>query len=190
MKLQVFNSKNEDKKHTLKHYVKRILFSGVWITALLILMEFLMLIALFYRFAEYSGFIFEAMVIGGVVVMIYIINEKSNPAYKIAWIIPIMLFPLVGCMLYLFVKLNFGNLAAKGMLQKNIKETEKYSKTKQVVKADIEAEESKFLKVATYIENAGGYPAWKNTSMKYYSLGDYIMEPILEELKKQKNIFL
>ena len=84
MKLQVFNSKNEDKKHTLKHYVKRILFSGVWITALLILVEFLMLIALFYRFAEYSGFIFEAMVIGGVVVMIYIINEKSNPAYKIA----------------------------------------------------------------------------------------------------------
>ena len=186
MNLQVFNNKNEDKKHTLKHYMKRILFSGVWITALLILVEFLMLIALFYRFAEYSGFIFEAMVIGGVVVMIYIINEKSNPAYKIAWIIPIMLFPLVGCMLYLFVKLNFGNLAAKGMLQKNIKETEKYSKTKQDVKTDIEAEESKFLKVATYIENAGGYPAWKNTSMKYFSLADYIMEPILEELEKAK----
>ena len=133
--------KKEEKKHTLKHYARRILFSGVWITALLILIEFLMLIALFYRFAEYSGFIFEAMVIGGVVVMIYIINEKSNPAYKIAWIIPIMLFPLVGCMLYLFVKFNFGNLAAKGMLQKNIRETERFSNTKEDVKANIEAEE-------------------------------------------------
>ena len=186
MKLDVFNKKKVDKKHTVNHYAKRILFSGVWITALLILIEFLMLIALFYRFSEYSGFIFEAMVIGGVVVMIYIINEKSNPAYKIAWIIPIMLFPLVGCMLYLFVKLNFGNLAAKGILQKNIKETEKYAKTKENVKSDIEAEESKFLKVATYIENAGGYPTWKNTSMKYFSLADYILEPILEELEKAK----
>ena len=158
MELNVLKKKNGDKKHTVKHYARRILFSGVWITALLIVIEFLMLIALFYRFAEYSGFIFEAMVIGGVVVMIYIINEKSNPAYKIAWIIPIMLFPLVGCMLYLFVKLNFGNLAAKGVLQKNIRETERFSKTEESVKTDIEAEESKFLKVATYIENAGGYP--------------------------------
>lgn len=191
MKIQDINKKIVDKKHTMKHYAKRILFSGVWISALLILIEFLMLLALFYRFSEYSGFIFELMVIGGVIVMIYIINEKSNPAYKIAWIIPIMLFPLVGCMLYLFVKLNFGNLAAKGILQKNIKETEKYSKTKESIRAEIEAEESKFLKVATYIENAGGYPAWKNTSMRYFPLGDYILEPVLEELEKAKEfIFL
>ena len=191
MKDREWNKRIVDKKHTMKHYAKRILFSGVWITALLILIEFFMLILLFYRFSEYSGLVFEAMVIGGVVVMIYIINEKSNPAYKIAWIIPIMLFPLVGCMLYLFVKLNFGNLAAKGILQKNISLTKKYAITEDTIRAEIEAEESKFLKVATYIENAGGYPTWKNTSVQYYSLGDYILKPILEELEKAKEfIFL
>ena len=124
MELQKLNEKFEMKKHTVKHYAKRILFSGVWITVLLILIEFLMLLAMFQAFSEYSGFIFEAMVIAGVGVMVYIINERSNPAYKIAWIIPIMLFPLVGSMLYLFVKFNFGNIAAKGILQKNIKDTE------------------------------------------------------------------
>lgn len=185
------NKKLEKNKHTVKHYTKRILFSGVWITALLILIEFLMLIAMFRAFSEYSGFIFEAMVIAGVAVMIYIINERSNPAYKIAWIIPIMLFPLIGSMLYLFVKLNFGNIAAKGILQKNIKDTEEYAKTVEQVRKEIETEDSKFLKIATYIENAGGYPAWKNTSMKYYSLGDYMLQPILEELEKAKEfIFL
>ena len=179
------------KKNAVKHYAKRILFSGVWITALLILIEFLMLIAVFHAFSEYSGFIFEVMVIAGGVVMIYIINEKSNPAYKIAWIIPIMLFPLVGSMLYLFVKFNFGNIAAKGILQKNIKDTEKYAKTIESIQKEIEEEDSKFFKIATYIENAGGYPVWKNTSMKYYSLGDYMLKPILEELEKAKEfIFL
>ena len=79
MRTYGFNKRIVEKKRTMKHYAKRILFSGVWITALLILIEFLLLILLFYRFSEYSGFIFEAMVIGGVVVMIYIINEKSNP---------------------------------------------------------------------------------------------------------------
>ena len=104
MELQTVNEKIENGKHTMKHYARRILFSGVWITALLIILEFLLLIGVFLAFSEYSEFLLEAMVITGVIVMIYIINEKSNPAYKIAWIIPIMLFPLVGSMLYLFVK--------------------------------------------------------------------------------------
>lgn len=191
MELQELNKKFEAKKHTMNHYVKRILFSGVWITVLMILLEFLMLIAMFYAFSEYSSFIFEAMMIVGAVVMIYIINEKSNPAYKIAWIIPIMLFPLIGSMLYLFVKFNFGNIATKGVWQKSIKDTEKYATTGQSVREEIEAEESKFLKIATYIEKAGGYPAWKNTSVKYFPLGDHILEPIVAELEAAKEfIFL
>ena len=76
--MQDVNKKFETKKHTVKHYAKRILFSGVWITAVLILIEFLMLIAMFHAFSEYSGLIFEVMIIAGVVVMIYIINEKSS----------------------------------------------------------------------------------------------------------------
>lgn len=183
MELQELNKKFEAKKHTMNHYAKRILFSGVWITALMIVVEFLMLIAMFYAFSEYSHFIFEAMIIAGVFVMIYIINEKSNPAYKIAWIIPIMLFPLVGSMIYLFVKFNFGNIAAKGIVQKSIKDTEKFAKISEHIKEEIEAEESKFLKIATYIENAGGYPAWKNTTMKYYPLGDELFKPIIEMLE-------
>lgn len=191
MELQKLNQKFEEQKHTMNHYVKRILFSGVWLTALMILIEFLLLIAMFQAFSEYSSFIFEIMIIVGVIVMIYIINEKSNPAYKIAWIIPIMLFPLIGSMLYLFVKFNFGNIAAKGIAQKNIKDTEKYSKTSPDIRKEIEAEDSKFLKVATYIENAGGYPTWKNTSMEYYPLGDNLYEPILEILEEAKEyIFL
>ena len=191
VEIHKLNEKFEEQKHTMKYYARRILFSGVWITALLIIVEFFMLIGVFYAFSEYSSFIFEAMVITGVIVMVYIINEKSNPAYKIAWIIPIMLFPLVGSMLYLFVKFNFGNIAAKGIVQKNIKATEKYAKTSEEIRQEIEAEDSKFLKVATYIENAGGYPAWKNTSMKYYPLGDDLFEPILELLESAKEyIFL
>ena len=191
MHAKEMNEKFEMKKHTVKHYAKRILFSGVWITALLIVIEFFMLLGTFYAFSEYSQFILEAMILTGVIVMVYIINERSNPAYKIAWIIPIMLFPLVGSMLYLFVKFNFGNIAAKGILQKNIKDTEKYAKTNITVRKEMGTEDSKFLKMAAYIENAGGYPAWKNTSVQYYPLGDEIHEPILEILESAKEyIFL
>lgn len=191
MELQKINKNVKKKKKEVKPYAKRILFSGVWITAVLIIIQFMMLISIFYAFSEYSHFILEAMVIAGVIVMVYIINEKSNPAYKIAWIIPIMLFPLVGSMLYLFVKFNFGNIAAKGILQKNIKNSEKYAKTKEEIMREIESEDSKFLKVATYIENAGGYPAWKNTSVEYYPLGDKLQKPMLEMLESAKEyIFL
>lgn len=187
--MQKLNKKMKRKE--VKSYAGRILFSGVWIIALLIVIQFLMLIGTFYAFSEYSNFILEAMMITGAIVMVYIINEKSNPAYKIAWIIPIMLFPIVGSMLYLFVKFNFGNIAAKGILQKNIKKSEKYAKTREEIKKEIESEDSKFFKLATYIENAGGYPAWKNTSVEYYPLGDKLHQPILEMLESAKEyIFL
>jgi len=31
-----------------------------------------------------------------------ILNGKSNPSYKIAWIIPILLFPIFGGLFYIF----------------------------------------------------------------------------------------
>jgi len=38
--------------------------------------------------------------------VLLIINSKSNPAYKIAWIIPILLFPIFGGLFYIFFGRN------------------------------------------------------------------------------------
>ena len=185
------NKKLEAKKHTTLHHAKRIGFSGVWLTAVLLIVQIIMLLDIFMRFGQHSPYIFEILSLVSSAVMVYIINDKSNPAYKIAWIIPVMLMPLFGGVLYLFVKLNFGALAPKRVLNRNLDRTKKYAKTSDEVRAGIEKEEASFGKLADYIEQTGGYPAWGNTSVSYYALGDDTMEVLVEELKKAKKyIFL
>ena len=146
------NKKLEAKKHTTLHHAKRIGFSGVWLTAVLLIVQIIMLLDIFMRFGQHSPYIFEILSLVSSAVMVYIINDKSNPAYKIAWIIPVMLMPLFGGVLYLFVKLNFGALAPKRVLNRNLDRTKKYAKTSDEVRAGIEKEEASFGKLADYID--------------------------------------
>ena len=185
------NKKQEAKKHTMRHYARRIIFSGVWLIAVMILFQVLLLLDFFSKLGQNSPYVMQALATLGVGVMIYIINEKSNPAYKIAWIIPIMLFPLVGSLLYLFVKFNVGTLGPKRILKKILKETEEYSHTEPNVKKHVEQEDISVIKLSNYIEKAGGYPTWGNTDMKYFSAGEKVIDTLLEELgKAEKFIFL
>jgi len=38
-----------------------------------------------------------------IIVALYIINKPENPSYKLAWIIPLLLFPALGCLMYLCI---------------------------------------------------------------------------------------
>lgn len=191
MEFSEINKKLEAKKHTTLHYIRRIAFSGVWLTGVLLIIQILFLLEIFVLLGQDSPYLLELFSLISSIVMIYIINDKSNPAYKIAWIIPVMLMPLFGGVLYLFVKLNFGAVAPKRILNGILKKTKKYAKTSGEVKAELKQEEASFVKLADYIEMAGGYPAWQNTSVDYFSLGDDTVEILLNELKKAKKyIFL
>ena len=191
MQFSEINRKLEAKKHTTLHYVKRIGFSGAWLTAVLLIIQMLFLFDLFLWMEQGYPYAVEILIFISSAVMIYIINDKSNPAYKIAWIIPVMLMPLFGGVLYLFVKLNFGAMAPKRVLKRILEKTHMFACTREEVRVEIQEEESSFGKIAKYIETTGGYPAWKNTSVTYFPLGDDTMETLVEELKKaEKYIFL
>ena len=93
-------------KHTTFYYVKRVVFSGLLVTGLLLLAQIGLLFLMFAWVSKYAHLFFEGITLLGVVFMILIINDDSNPAYKIAWIIPIAFFPIIGSLLFFYVKYN------------------------------------------------------------------------------------
>ncbi len=80
----------------------RVLFHRVTVIVLLILVQIAALVFAVLKFDEdfvyFYGFCFAL----SIVAVLCIINNKSNPAYKIAWIIPILALPIFGGMFYLF----------------------------------------------------------------------------------------
>ena len=97
-------------KHTTLHYLKRMVFSGFVVTALLVVAQFMLLFAVFFWLDSYAKLYYEGSVILAMICMVFIINDESNPAYKIAWTLPIMLFPIAGMFLFLYFKYNFGTV--------------------------------------------------------------------------------
>ena len=52
-------------------------------------------------FQEYFVYFYAFCILLSFVVVMYLLNNRLNPAYKIAWIIPILLFPIFGGLFYL-----------------------------------------------------------------------------------------
>lgn len=178
-------------KHTTFFYMKRVVFSGFLVTALLLLAQIVMLILMFALLSRYAHLYFEGSMIFGVIMMILIINDDSNPAYKIAWILPIAIFPIVGSLLFLYVKYNIGTIATRKVLKLITKETKKYTITDSKIKETLHVDHTDIEKLSAYMEINGGSATYSNTQVEYFSLGDYVMEPILRELEKaEKFIFI
>ena len=54
---------------------------------------------------EYLKYIYGALTILGVIVLIYIITSEGNPAFKMTWMLFVMDFPGFGTVFYVFTKL-------------------------------------------------------------------------------------
>lgn len=80
----------------LKLLLRRLVFVTVAIILQMIWMTYMVVVI-----GEYSKAIEWVFRIFSITVVIYIANKDDNPAYKLAWTIPILLFPIFGGFLYL-----------------------------------------------------------------------------------------
>lgn len=178
-------------KHTTLHYLKRVVFSGYMVTALLLLFQIGLLFSMIFWLDNYANLYYEGSIILGFICTIFIMNGDSNPAYKTSWIIIIMLFPVGGTLIYLYMKYNFGTIAIKKVAMEIGKETRRYVETDEQVKKDIKEEHSDLEKLAYYLGKKGSAATYENSSMEYFPLGDFAMDAILEQLESaEKFIFI
>ena len=95
-----------EKRVTVKKAKKgilNILFSRVFILAALVLIQLYVLAATVTFLQEYATYIYAGFLVLGVITVIYMINNSSNPDIKITWMLLIMVTPIIGSVFYLFV---------------------------------------------------------------------------------------
>lgn len=92
----------------------RLLFGRTTFIVLFLLIQIGYFFSIVRWLSEYSLFVYAAFDLLGGLLCIYIINKKDNPSFKLAWIIPVLLVPVFGSLLYLYVELEIsGRLIAK-----------------------------------------------------------------------------
>jgi len=160
----------------------RFLTSRLFIFAFLIILQMGILALSIVKLQELSVYFYIICQILSLIVVFFILGKDDNPNYKIAWIIPIMAFPVFGGVFYLF----FGRRG----LSKKVKKILKSDNTDTLKNINPEAlnslkENSAIFRQASYI-NSVGYPVYQNTETFYLSPGESFLETLITELKKAK----
>ena len=131
----------------------------------------------------YLSWIFQLL---SLAVVALIINKNYDPAMKLAWIVPILAFPIFGWALYLV----FGTSFPSARLRKKFKISDEYTINRLPDCSDIIEEISESSPNAAgqirYTARSG-YAVFKNTEAEYFPLGDDAFPVLIKELKKAKS---
>lgn len=169
----------------------KVIFGRTMIVGLLLLLQIYILFGVFQYFGEYGQYFYGGFTLLAGIVIVYIINKDENPVFKLAWILPVCILPVLGALFYLFIELNPGIFGIKKKLEKRVLESKEFLKTEKSLQIKMKQEDTDLKQMSFYLEKMGGHGTYENTEITYFPLGELKFKALLEDLNKaEKFIFL
>ena len=137
-------------------------------------------------FSDHFVFFSAASNLLSLVVIVHIINDKTNPYYKLAWTIPVTLLPIFGTIMYIYVKLELGTHMMRRRTEELVQKTSQFIPQEAEILEELSLKDKKESNLAEYMKKFAGYPIYKNTYAEYYPLGDDMYKRMKTELLKAK----
>lgn len=127
----------------------------------------------------------------GLVFMVAIINKREEPNFKLAWMVPILVSPVFGGLLYLYVQLDLSSRLIARRAGQVLKETSPGLAQSETVMERLRAEGKQEEHLASYMNRYGGYPVYDNSSVQYFGTGEEMFPQLKKELEQaEKFIFM
>ena len=169
----------------------KLLFQRVVVVSLAILLQILFVIAGMDWLREYWHWMKTAMDVIKWVAVLTIMTGRSNPSYKMAWIILILAFPVAGITIYLLFGGNrISNRENRRMNRVEVMVAQHLRQEKSVMQA-LEREDIPAWNHARYLLSSSRYPVYDNSAAVYFPSGESCYARMLEELEKAEHyIFL
>ncbi|MDA3730918.1 cardiolipin synthase [Niameybacter massiliensis] len=166
--------------------ILKVLFSRLFIVGLLILIQAIILGIGIWKLTNYFVYMYILFTIISIAVVIYILNKKDNPSYKLAWTIPILLFPIFGGLFYLVFGGDKTSKAFKKSVKRTYEDTKGFLIQNEELIKQLQEKDKNIAKQVKYIYNYSSFPMYKNTKAQYLSPGENFFNVLKDELKKAK----
>ncbi|MDO4710816.1 MAG: cardiolipin synthase [Peptostreptococcaceae bacterium] len=177
-------SKNLEKS---KEKISQIIFGRTIIILMLFGIQILILMGMFSWMSESINYIFGGFTLLSTLVIVYIINSPSNPNFKLAWVIPIMVIPVFGTLFYIYVQTGIGARLMAKNLRRIFANTRHMLVQDEEALREVEAQDPNVARLTRYLNNTSGYPIYKNSNAKYYPIGEEVFEEMVKQLKTAKH---
>ncbi len=156
----------------------------VVITAIIVLLQIGFFLLEILRWGSYYVGIAFALRFLSFCAVIYIIWLPNNPAVKLAWVVPILTFPLFGGVMYLF----FGHVIVPKKLRDSVERTNVLVKRSlaqdEAVYRRLREENQAVANQSRYLMSYAATPVWDHTATTYYADGLPYWEALLADLEK------
>ena len=168
-----------------------IIFSQKTTIILMLLLQFVQIFVMFTILNEnynYLSILFSTLGIG---VAIYIVNTDRNPAYKLAWIVPLLIFPVFTSILYLILANQpYKRKVSNAYVKKNL-DTRCYLPEDTDLTEKIKTQDPELYRLVRYLDDSAGFPAYGCEDVTYFPLGEDKFASMVTEMRKaEKFIFM
>lgn len=123
--------------------------------------------------------------------VLYIVSKHDNPSYKLAWVVLILIVPLIGGVIYLIA----GNKRLPHRLKHRLYDFYRQSLCPICVTSGSEPTlfslDKHLATQSAYLKNSTGFPSWDHTACEFLASGSVLFERMCAELETaEKFIFL
>lgn len=170
--------------------LKKILSRTV-ITALIILIQVVWIVALLMRLSEALPAINYILRILSLIAIFHVIKSDIDPSYKVSWILCIAFLPLFGGLMYVLFSNKRPAKPVRDKLNIQLEKTREYYSTRRSIVSWIPDDDIGARGLFRYLEDHSGYKAYCDTKTEYFPVGEDMYKCLIEELEKaEEYIFL
>ena len=171
----------KEAEENTKNSVKRLVMVIVSI-----LLQVAWIIGMAMKLTNYYAAISTLASILGLLLVFRVYGLQINSAYKISWIILILMFPIMGVCLYLM----FGRTGALGSMRKWFDKVHTaYAHLlvqDPIIVDNLEKSDGMLARQSEYLRKGAGYPVYQNTDVEFYGDTVQALEAQKTELRKAK----
>lgn len=120
------------------------------------------------------------------VVLIYIVNRDEIPEFKLPWLFLLLLIPVTGAFLFLFLSRNEASKKQRRRHDDVMTAMEPYSAMADDSE-QLKAEDLCAYRQVQYLRSAGKVPCFTGTDVAYYPLGELFHPALLEALESAEH---
>lgn len=173
-----------------KEFFRKGVFSHIVITFFLIAIQISVFCLFLLRLSPYIEYYFGGSIVISTSFMIYLSNCKGKNEFKLAWLVPTVIFPLFGVSAYILYHTNVGGKKVGKRLAYLKKKTEKNIESISQVQ-NILSNYSDIAGLAYFLATQGNYYPHTNSKVDYYPNGELFFSEFINAIKNAKEfIFL
>ena len=173
--------KNLRKKWLMQLFKRRV------ILALLIIIQFAIFGYVVNQSMAYSIFwetVFTMLSIG---VALHVVWKKGKEAYKITWILQVLIFPVYGTLFYLIFNRQTQTKKLQAKLEQIYEVHFSFAGHDEQVLNKAKTDFPHHGRLMHYLTYAGGFPVYDHTETDYYPIGESYFEAMQEAISKAES---